>query len=221
MRSPHENVELPMLATAATGERHMPFDLYLEHHAARSYCLRCLKWQAPALFTVRETGTIPTVATVGICALYTVVEYNAYSTLHWVVHAQAVIYVRNRPWGGGNTLVIVHRDWLYTVSEVLCGASLTSRNTTPPLFLSCNAKRLRIEGLSRFFFLPWSGSIITQVLTPQYAIICTVKGIAGHTGRNIEGRGVGTWRYTPTHHPHAPPTLVTYADAVRLISIDE
>ncbi|KFZ06801.1 hypothetical protein V501_07051 [Pseudogymnoascus sp. VKM F-4519 (FW-2642)] len=52
-----------MLATTASGERHMPSDLYLEHHAARSYCLRCLKWQAPALFTVRETGTIPTVAT--------------------------------------------------------------------------------------------------------------------------------------------------------------
>ena len=132
MQSPHENVELPMPAIAASGERHMPSVLYLEHHAARSYCLRCLKWHAPALFTVRETGTIPTVATVGICALYTVVEYNAYSTLHWVVHAQAVIYVRNRPWGGGNTLVVVHRDWLCAVSELLSRASLTSRNTTPP-----------------------------------------------------------------------------------------
>lgn len=33
--------------------------------------------------------------------------------------AQAVIYVRKSSVGGGNTLVVVHRDW-YTVSEVLC-----------------------------------------------------------------------------------------------------
>lgn len=88
---------------------------------------------------------------------YTMLEYNAYLTIHWSYSAQAVIYVRNRPWGGGNTLVVVHRDWC-TVSEVLCKASPSSRNTTPPpLFLSCNTTRLRVEGLSRIFFLPWPG----------------------------------------------------------------
>ena len=80
MQSPRGNVELPVQVTTASGESYMPSGLYLEHHAARSYCLRRLKWQAPALLTVRGTGTIPTVATI----LYTVLEYNAYSTLHWV-----------------------------------------------------------------------------------------------------------------------------------------
>lgn len=152
-----------MKAIAASGEGYMLSDLYLEHHAARSCCLHCHKWYPPALLTVRKTGTIPTVATALYCIVYIVVEYNAYSTTTGSHSAQEVIYVRNRPWGGGYTLDFVHRGW-YMVSEVLCRASLSSRNTTnnkhhPPYSSRATPQKLLVEGMSRFCFFPlaWLG----------------------------------------------------------------
>lgn len=157
MQSLREDVELPMKAITASGEDYMLSDLYLEHHAARSCCLHCHKWYAPALLTVRKTRSIPTVTTVPYCIVYIVLEYNAYSTITGSQSAQEVIYVRNRPRGGGYTPDAVHKGW-YIVSKALCRpvTLFQKHNEQPPApyFSRATPQRLLVEGMSKFCFSP-------------------------------------------------------------------
>lgn len=122
--------------------------------------------------------------------------------------AQAVIYVRNCPWGGGNTV-----RWspstgtcIQCLGAVLSATRTQEHNFPPytPLSLSCNTTRLRIEGLSKDFRSRpgLACSSISQILTPQYAIICTVQGIARQTGKRYRGEGC---RYLGVHTRTSPP----------------
>lgn len=141
-------------------------------------------------------------------AVHSMLEYNAYSTLHWVIQCTGgnLCEELSVGWREYSTLVAVHRD-LYTVSR--CCAERhsypgTQLSPLPPLSLSCNTTRLRIEGLSKDFRSRpgLACSSISQILTPQYAIICTVQGIARQTGKRYRGEG---GRYLGVHTRTSPP----------------
>lgn len=94
--------------------------------------------------------------------------------------------------------------------------TLFQGHNSPPLFLLCNTTRLRVEGLSRFFFLSWPGLLHHH--TSIDASICHNMHRLGHGWPYWEKILRGGGQVLGGTRPHIAPMLPPPLSPVRMRS---